>query len=183
MNLWLFCLLFFVFYFLPVPAGTHLFYPINGHINGTVNAEAASIKADKVVVIKNKRAMFLLRNGEILRAYRVALGQNPVGHKIKYGDKRTPEGRYYLDAKNPNSSFHLSIRISYPNQSDIDNARRLGVSPGHSIMIHGLSEEMAMLGNLHRYKDWTEGCIAVTNSEMEEIWQLIEEGIPIKIKP
>jgi len=176
MNFIIFYLLFFIFYlFLSVTAGLHLFYP--------VNAEASSIKADKVVVIKSKRAMLILSNGKILRTYRVALGQNPKGHKIKAGDKRTPEGRYILDAKNPNSKFHLSIRISYPNQSDIENARRLGVLPGGSIMIHGLSQDMAMLGKLHRYKDWTEGCIAVTNSEMEEIWQLIEVGTPIKIKP
>jgi murein L,D-transpeptidase YafK len=147
------------------------------------NAEAASIKADKIVVIKSKRAMLLLSNGEILRAYGVALGQNPEGHKIKAGDKRTPEGLYILDKKNPNSNFHLSIRISYPDQSDIENAKRLGVPPGCCIMIHGLPPDMAMLGKLHRYEDWTEGCIAVTNSEMEEIWQLIEVGTPIKIKP
>jgi murein L,D-transpeptidase YafK len=159
----------------------HLFYPQIS--SAAINKANKVVQADKVVVIKSKRAMFLLSNGEILRTYRVALGQNPKGHKIQYGDKRTPEGRYYLDAKNSNSEFHLAIRISYPNESDIKNARRLGVPPGCCIMIHGLPQDKAMLGILHRYRDWTRGCIAVTNSEMEEIWQLIEVGTPIKIKP
>lgn len=146
-------------------------------------SSATLVKADKVVVVKSKRIMLILRDGEILRAYRVALGENPEGHKVMAGDKRTPEGRYILSSKNSNSNFHLSIRVSYPNESDILNAKKLGVPPGGNIMIHGLSAEVAHLGEFHRFFDWTDGCIAVTNSEMEEIWHMVDEGTPIEIRP
>lgn len=139
-------------------------------------------KADKVIVVKSKRILMLLRDGEILKAYRIALGKNPEGKKVMAGDKKTPEGRYTL-FKNSNSRFHLSLRISYPNESDIENAERLGVSPGGDIMIHGLPEGLAEFGKFHRYYDWTDGCIAVTNSEIEEIYQMVEDGTPIEIKP
>lgn len=139
-------------------------------------------KADKVIVIKSKRLLMLLRDGEILRTYRVALGKNPKGKKVMAGDKKTPEGRYTL-FKNPNSRFHLSLQISYPNESDIENASKLGVPPGGDIMIHGLPEELAEFGKFHRYYDWTEGCIAVTNPEIEEIYQMVDDGTPIEIKP
>ncbi|GAB4418114.1 MAG: L,D-transpeptidase family protein [Thermodesulfovibrionales bacterium] len=144
---------------------------------------AVTNKADKVVVIKSKRILILLNDGEILKAYRIALGKNPEGRKIMAGDKRTPEGRYILVSKNSSSRFHLAIRISYPNESDLQNAQRLGVPPGGGIMIHGLPEDLAELGEFHRYEDWTDGCIAVTNSEMEEIWQMVDDGTPIEIKP
>ncbi len=139
-------------------------------------------KADKVIVIKSRRILMLLHNGDILRVYRIALGKNPEGKKVMAGDKRTPEGRYTL-FKNPNSRFHLSLRISYPNESDIEYSRRVGVPPGGDIMIHGLREELADFGKFHRYYDWTEGCIAVTNEEIEEIYQMVEDGTPIEIKP
>lgn len=142
----------------------------------------AGPKADKVIVVKSKRILMLLRDGEILKAYRIALGKKPEGKKVMAGDKRTPEGSYTL-FKNSNSRFHLSLRISYPNDSDIENAARLGVSPGGDIMIHGLPEELAEFGKFHRYYDWTDGCIAVTNSEIEEIYQMVEDGTPIEIKP
>lgn len=139
--------------------------------------------ADKVIVIKSKRIMMLLRDGEILKTYRVSLGKNPEGHKVKAGDNKTPEGRYILISRNPNSKFHLAVRISYPNETDLDNAGKLGVSPGGGIMIHGLPDELADIGEYHRYLDWTDGCIAVTNPEMEEIWQMVDTGTPIEIKP
>lgn len=139
-------------------------------------------KADKVIVIKSKRILFLLREGEILRTYRIALGKNPEGRKLMAGDKKTPEGRYTL-FKNPNSRFHLSLRISYPNESDMENAKRLGVSPGGGIMIHGLPDQLSEFGKFHRYYDWTDGCIAVTNQEIEEIYEMVEDGTPIEIKP
>src|SRR5512139_1046321 len=96
-------------------------------------------KVDKVLVFKSKRVLILLREGEILKTYRIALGRQPKGHKTRAGDNRTPEGSYILDSRNPNSNYHLSIRISYPNETDLQNAQRLGVSPGGDIMIHGLS--------------------------------------------
>ena len=146
-------------------------------------ASAAFIKADKVVVIKSKRLLMLIKEGEILKAYRVSLGKQPNGHKAKVGDKRTPEGTYILDSRNLDSKFHRAIHISYPNELDILNAQKRGVSPGGDIMIHGLSEKLKDMGKFHITSDWTEGCIAVTNSEIEEIWQLVPDGTPIEIKP
>lgn len=150
---------------------------------GLDRASSHPVKADKVVVIKSKRIMMLLREGEIMRVYRVALGQKPEGHKVKAGDNRTPEGVYLLESRNRESSYHLSLRISYPNEQDLRNAQQKNVRPGGDIMIHGLSQKLATLGKLHRYRDWTNGCIAVTNPEIEEIWELVPDGTPIEIKP
>jgi murein L,D-transpeptidase YafK len=144
---------------------------------------ASLIKADKVVLIKSRRILMLMRLGEIFRTYRVALGQKPKGQKMKAGDKKTPEGTYILDSRNPDSKFHLAIHISYPNKSDAQNARKLGVSPGGGVMIHGLPDDLRRIGKLHRLSDWTNGCIAVTNPEIEEIWRLVPDGTPIEIKP
>jgi murein L,D-transpeptidase YafK len=148
----------------------------------TNSAFAKIEQADRIVVIKSKRVLMLMQDGAIIKSYRIALGSNPFGHKIKAGDKRTPEGKYIIDARNPNSSYHLSLRISYPSQADLENAERLGVSPGGSIMIHGQKPQYAHLGKLHRLEDWTDGCIAVTNREIEEIWRLVPNGTPIEIK-
>jgi murein L,D-transpeptidase YafK len=147
------------------------------------NVSASLVQADKVVVLKSKRLMLLLSQGEILRAYRVALGKQPVGRKTAAGDKKTPEGIYILDARKADSKFHKAIHISYPNESDASYAQRNGASPGSDIMIHGLPDEVKHIGPLHRYADWTDGCIAVTNPEIEEIWKLVPDGIPIEIKP
>jgi murein L,D-transpeptidase YafK len=144
---------------------------------------AISPKADKVVVIKSKRLMMLLKDGEILKSYKVSLGKNPIGPKMQEGDQKTPEGAYVLDSKRSNSRFYLAIHISYPNKSDIANAQKLGVSPGNGIAIHGLPKDLEDIDKFQRRLDWTDGCIAVTNAEIEEIWQLIAEGTPIEIKP
>jgi len=141
------------------------------------------VQADKVVVIKSKRIMMLMRDSDILKVYRVALGKQPNGHKIKSGDQKTPEGTYILDSRKSDSKFYRAIHISYPNESDILTAKMLGCSPGGSIMIHGLPEKLEDIGKAHRLWDWTDGCIAVTNSEMEEIWEFVPDGIPIEIKP
>lgn len=146
-------------------------------------ASATLIRADKVIVIKSKRLMMLMRGGEILKAYKIALGKQPVGHKTKAGDKKTPEGNYVLDSRKPDSKFHLAIHISYPNESDLFNAQKLGIAPGGDIMIHGLPDQLTKVGSLHRLIDWTDGCIAVTNPEIEEIWKLVPDGTPIEIKP
>ena len=140
-------------------------------------------KADKVLVIKDKRLLLLMRNGEVLKVYKIALGKQPEGHKNEAGDRKTPEGTYIVDSRKSNSGFHLSIQISYPNQSDVLNARESGVSPGGDIMIHGLPHGLESLGKYHRIWYWTDGCIAVTNSEIEEIWRLVPDGTPVEIKP
>lgn len=139
--------------------------------------------ADLIVVMKSKRVLFLMKEGKILKAYRVALGKSPVGKKTTQGDGKTPEGRYYIIGRNPNSNFYKSLKISYPNEQDSEIASSLGVNPGGGIMIHGLSKKVEYLGKYHIIEDWTEGCIAVTNEEMEEIWQLVEDGTPVEILP
>ncbi len=155
-----------------------------GLFSFTQNSARASLpKAEKVVVIKSKRIMMLLKDGEIFKTYRVCLGKQPSGHKLKAGDQRTPEGKYVLDSRNPNSKYHLAIHISYPNESDIEKARKLGVSPGGDIMIHGLSQAQRAGKKASVSSDWTNGCIAVTNTEIEEIWELVQDGTPIEIKP
>ncbi len=151
--------------------------------SGQNSAKASLSKAEKVVVIKSKRLMMLLKDGEIFKTYRVGLGRQPYGHKLRAGDQRTPEGTYVLDSRNPNSKYHLAIHISYPNETDIMNARKRGVSPGGDIMIHGLSHRQGAGVTSSVSSDWTNGCIAVTNSEIEEIWQLVQDGTPIEIKP
>lgn len=143
----------------------------------------ASQTADRIVILKSKRTLILYSDGKELKSYKVALGGQPIGPKSRQGDHRTPEGIYRIDSKNAHSRFHKALHISYPNQQDRLRARELGVSPGGDIMIHGLPDAYAYLGPLHRQHDWTEGCIAVTNSEIEEIWTLVQIGTEIEIRP
>lgn len=140
-------------------------------------------RADLVVVDKSERTLRLFRAGNELRAYRVALGPNPEGHKQQEGDGRTPEGRYVIDWRNAKSAFHRSLHVSYPNARDRREARRRGVDPGGAIMIHGLPNGMGWLGAEHVANDWTLGCIAVTSEEIEEIWRVVRDGTPIDITP
>src|SRR5215831_12450042 len=140
-------------------------------------ARCGVLRVDQIVVNKSRREMLLLRGNVILRQYRIALGRDPVGHKQCEGDGRTPEGRYRIDRRNPKSRYYLSLRISYPNEADRARAAEQGVDPGGDIMIHGLKDGMIRDG------DWTQGCIAVTDAEMEEIWGLVPEGTPIDIEP
>ncbi len=148
-----------------------------------ITVSAAEIKADRVVVKKSERKLLLLKNEEVIRSYNVALGQNPVGDKKFEGDARTPEGNYMLDVRNPNSKFYLSLHISYPNEQDIIEARRLGVPPGGAIMIHGMPNYYDRKELEARGKDWTNGCIAVKDSEIEEIWNMVADNTPIEILP
>ncbi len=144
----------------------------------------AYLKADQVIVYKAKRIMQLLRNGHVIREYRVALGKNPKGHKIHMGDSRTPEGNYTLAWRNPYSKYHLSINVSYPDPVDQEVANSLGLNAGDAIMIHGLPNGVKKPKEIgHPYKDWTDGCIAVNNQEMQEIWALVDDGTPISIWP
>jgi murein L,D-transpeptidase YafK len=151
---------------------------------GTLWCRAAdSVHADRIVVYKSRRKMELLSEGKVVKSYRVALGGNPVGPKTKQGDHRTPEGIYRIDSRNPNSRYHLALHVSYPDAEDRERARKLGVAPGGDIMIHGLPERYAFLGALHTKYDWTDGCIAVTNAEIEEIWKLVPVGTVVEIRP
>ena len=139
-------------------------------------------QVDKVVVIKNERILMLLQKGFVVRTYKVSLGRNPLGHKTREGDNRTPEGIYKLYRGNPKSKFHMSLHVSYPSEADRVKARQHGVSPGGNIMIHGFPDGITM-DDIHERLNWTKGCIAVANSDVEEIWHLVPSGTPIEILP
>lgn len=141
-----------------------------------------NLKADKIIIDKSSRQLSLLKNGRVIKSYKVALGRNPVGHKEREGDNKTPEGSYIIDKHNPKSAFHLSLHISYPSKSDRERAQRVGVRPGGDIMIHGLKNGLGWIGALHRFADWTQGCIAVTDKEIEEISAAVPDGTPIEIQ-
>ena len=140
-------------------------------------------KADFVLVKKHEKRLYLMKNKKPFKTYRVAFGANSKGPKIMEGDERTPEGTYILDYKNPDSDFYKSIHISYPNDKDIKRARKMGVVPGGDIMIHGQKNGSKNFSRIQRYVNWTDGCIAVTNAEMDEIWTSVDVGIPITIEP
>jgi murein L,D-transpeptidase YafK len=137
--------------------------------------------AELVVIDKSERKMWLITGGKKYREYNISLGTSPTGHKEREGDGRTPEGRYIIDYRNPESSFHLSLHINYPRQQDEENARRKAVSPGGDIFIHGLPNEPATAPRAGKVNDWTAGCIAVSNRDIEEIWALVKDGTPIEI--
>jgi len=146
-------------------------------------AAQAKPQADLILVQKSKRVLTLYAGKKAIKTYRIVLGGKPTGDKEQEGDSRTPEGRYTIDAKNPKSSFHLSLHISYPSKQDRASARQRGVSPGGAIMIHGTPDYIAALYAAGVYPDWTAGCIAVSNAEIEEIFKLVRIGTPIVIKP
>lgn len=140
-------------------------------------------RADRVRVHKSARRLELYRGDELLRSYHIALGKHPTGNKQQEGDGRTPEGRYVLDYRKPDSSFHLALHISYPSPADVASAKARKVAPGGLIMVHGLRNDLGFLGRLHRLRDWTDGCIAVTNDEIDEIARVVPDGTPIDIEP
>lgn len=144
---------------------------------------AAPAKASFVYVDKSEREMFVFAGRELLLHYRVALGRAPLGHKQQEGDRRTPEGRYVLDWKNPNSRYHRSIHVSYPNAADRRNARDRGVSLGGDIMIHGQPNRSPLPAAQLQAFDWTDGCIALTDEQMDALWKLIDTPVPILIVP
>jgi murein L,D-transpeptidase YafK len=141
----------------------------------------AGSDADLVVIDKSERSLTLFRESQRLKMYQVSLGGNPVGHKRQEGDGRTPEGVYTIDFHKRDSAFHRALHISYPSAADIRSAKARGVSPGGDIMIHGLPNGFGFVGSLHRRRDWTEGCVAVTNNEIEELWRAVPDGTPVKI--
>lgn len=139
--------------------------------------------ADRIVIEKGARRLYLLRGEDVIVEYPVKLGLNPYGHKQREGDFRTPEGTYHLSRRNPNSEFFLSVEVSYPNPSDRARAREAGVRPGGLIMIHGQPNVPRKKPDYYASNDWTDGCIAVSNSDMVDIWQRTRLGIPIEIRP
>lgn len=149
----------------------------------TMLKPAGSLVADSVVVEKAARRLTLFYQGEPVRVYFVALGRNPVGDKVQRGDLRTPEGLFTIEGRNPQSKYYKALRISYPDVRHASRAAKLGVSAGGDIMIHGLGGQVARLGAGHRLKDWTEGCIALTNEEIDEVYAAVPVGSPIEIKP
>jgi murein L,D-transpeptidase YafK len=143
----------------------------------------AGTKIDRIVVEKSARKLFIFRDGKHIKSYRIALGRNPVGAKQEEGDMKTPEGTYKIDSRNAQSSFHLALHVSYPSDEDNRRAAVRGVSAGSDIMIHGIHNGRGWIGAFHRWKDWTAGCIALTDEEIEELWQVIPDGTMIEIRP
>ena len=138
---------------------------------------------DRILIEKNARRLILISQGEVLKSYKIALGGNPIGPKERQGDNKTPEGTYVIDGRNKDSRFHLSLHISYPNERDKNRAKELGVSPGGDIMIHGIKKGFSWVGDAHTEVDWTKGCIAVTDEEIEEISKLAPNGTIVEIQP
>jgi murein L,D-transpeptidase YafK len=143
----------------------------------------AETKVDRIVVEKANRTLKLMCGEEVVKSYRIALGPQAKGHKQCQGDNRTPQGRYIIDSRNVNSRYHRALHISYPNNADVQAAKKRGCDPGGAIMIHGLPNGQGWIGHAHTALDWTQGCIAVTNEEIEEIWRLAPDGTPVEIKP
>lgn len=151
-------------------------------ISGGV-AQASPFSVDYIVVKKSDRTMFLFNDGRLIKTYPISMGDNPVGHKVMKGDERTPEGRYKLTYKNPESRFYRSIHIDYPNKYDRERARKLGVHPGGQIKIHGLPNKQEYPTDLYLDMNWTDGCIAVSNEAMDELWSAVKFNTPIEILP
>lgn len=146
--------------------------------------KASPMQADRIVVYKGKREMLLMRDGKIVKKYWVSLGFGPRGHKKQEGDGKTPEGVYTIDKRKPQSRFYKALHINYPNEADKAQAKARGVSPGGELYIHGLGRSnIAWMGAAHVLTDWTAGCVAVTDREMDELWTLVADGTPIDIRP
>lgn len=141
------------------------------------------IQADRIIVLKAERKLLLMRDGAVLSWFWIALGRNPTGPKVQAGDGRTPEGLYFVERRDPGSYFYRALRISYPNPQDAEQARRRGVDPGDNIRIHALPPGFGPVGPGERMMDWTDGCIAVTNADMDQIWARVGVGTPVEIRP
>ena len=147
------------------------------------NSLPAGTTVDRIVVEKSARRLSMFRDGNQIKTYRIALGRNPVGAKQEEGDMKTPEGIYKIDGRNPQSSFHLALHISYPSDKDDKRAAAHDVSAGSDVMIHGIRNGRGWIGAFHRWNDWTAGCIAVTDEEIEELWRVTRDGTTIEIRP
>ena len=141
-----------------------------------------NIKIDSLVVYKSKKRMLAISNGKCIKTYKISIGRNPIGKKEYEGDNKTPEGKYIINDKNPNSGFHKNLGISYPNESDIENAKKIGKPTGGDVKIHGLKNGLGIFDKLH-YWFTTRGCIRVTNSEVDELYNAVPIGTPIEIYP
>ena len=147
------------------------------------NPLPAATIIDRIAVEKSARKLSIFREGKQLKSYRVALGRNPIGSKQQEGDMKTPEGIYQIDYRNPQSDYHLALHISYPSADDVARALERGVPAGFDIMIHGLPNGRGWIGAFHRRKDWTAGCIALTEAEIEELWRVTPDGTVVEIRP
>lgn len=143
----------------------------------------ATEHADRVVVEKAKRLMTLYKNNQEIAQFHVAIGQDPVGQKNCRGDNRTPEGQYSIVRRKADSNFYRALQLSYPSPADIERAKKFGCEPGSNIMIHGLENGYGWVGRTHRSVDWTNGCVAVTNEEMDKLWELVKDGTQVEIRP
>jgi murein L,D-transpeptidase YafK len=142
----------------------------------------AGTTIDRILVEKSERKLSILRGGKVLKTYHVALGRNPIGAKEQEGDNKTPEGIYTIDYRNPKSDYHLALHISYPSAEEITRAAQRGVNAGFDIMIHGLPNGQDRIGAAPRQKDWTAGCIAVTDEEIDELYRVTPDGTTIEIR-
>lgn len=149
----------------------------------TETSPAPRGQADRIVVEKSKRTLTLFRQDQEIKSYKIALGREPVGPKERQGDNKTPEGVYFIDYKVRNSIYHRAFHLSYPNPDDVERARSLGVPPGGSIMIHGMKDDKLWMGDVQYLFNWTNGCIALTNPEMDELWDLVSVWTPVEIRP
>lgn len=138
---------------------------------------------DSIVIAKKAHTLTLFRDGKPTRSYLVALGRSPSGDKLRAGDNRTPEGLFYIDSRQPNSKYHLALHISYPDSLHRARSMAAGAEPGGDIMIHGLPNGLGEAGSSHRLNDWTNGCVALTDEEIEQIWSVVPIGTPVEIKP
>src|ERR1700738_231837 len=141
------------------------------------------VYADSILILKKEHVLELLAGGKVIRSYKVALGTGGLAPKEREGDGRTPEGGYVIDSRNAESQYHKALHVSYPDAEDRERAARLGVAPGGAIMIHGLPNGKGFIGSAHRLYDWTLGCIAVTDQQIDEIWALVPVGTPVEIRP
>ncbi|HEA51815.1 hypothetical protein LCGC14_2506030 [marine sediment metagenome] len=173
-----------LFFAASLPAcGSDLLAKVDSRMPAMENSPGESLVINKVLVKKGQRRLYLMNGEKVIRSYRISLGDNPEGHKLFEGDERTPEGDYTLDWRNSGSDFYKSIHISYPSGNDREMAQNWGLDPGGSIMIHGLPNGSGDMAFAYTGLDWTNGCIAVNNQEMDEIWQLVNDGTPIRIVP
>jgi murein L,D-transpeptidase YafK len=156
---------------------------ITVYANKTTEKLNPTVSIDKIVVLKSKRILLVYAQNQVVKTYKIALGRQPVGKKEIEGDKKTPEGNYTIWKKGPHAKYHKYLFISYPNKSDVINAHKKNKKPGGLIYIHGLNKRYAKVGKLHTLSNWTLGCIAVTNDEIDELYKLIKVGTKIEIKP
>ncbi len=143
----------------------------------------ANTEIDKLIVYKSKRQLLVYSRGQLIKTYKISLGRQPIGNKEYEGDKKTPEGFYFINDKNADSGYHKNLGISYPDQDDLARAKRLGKPTGGDIKIHGLRNKTGFIGKFHRWYDWTIGCIAVTDEEIDELYDSVKIGTPIEINP